>query len=134
MLSEILQGCFSKIGNSSLQIMYHMAVPEQEKKKSQMSNSNVLHFLFVLEACFQQKSYNFKKWEFVLHLQIIHQLESESISFLLGQCNGFQPDQLTRMFFKNWEFLLANYKSYGCSQGCFSKNGNSSFTCKLYIS
>jgi hypothetical protein len=28
----------------------HMAVPEQEKEKSRMSNSKVLHFLFVLEA------------------------------------------------------------------------------------
>jgi hypothetical protein len=63
----------------------------------------------------------FKKWEFVLHLQIIYQLESESISFLLGQRNGFQPDQLTRMFFENWEFVLANYESYGCSQMFFKK-------------
>jgi hypothetical protein len=36
---------------------------------------------------------DFQKWEFVLHLQIIHQLGSESISFLLGLRNGFQPDQ-----------------------------------------
>jgi hypothetical protein len=61
MLSEILQGYFSKIGNSSLQIMYHMAVPELTKKekerregKSRMSNSKILHFLFVLEAYFQK--------------------------------------------------------------------------------
>jgi hypothetical protein len=85
-----------------------MAVPEQEKEKPQMSNSKVLHFLFVLEACFQQKSYNdvFRKLGICpCKLYIIwlsarmffkkkHQLESESISFLLGQRNGFEPDQL----------------------------------------
>jgi hypothetical protein len=33
MLSEIYQGCFSKIGNSSLQIICQMAVPEQTIKE-----------------------------------------------------------------------------------------------------
>jgi hypothetical protein len=42
-----------------------MAVPEQEKEKSRMSNSKVLH---------------------------------------------------ARMFFENWEFVLANCISYGCSE------------------
>jgi hypothetical protein len=47
--------------------MNHMAVPEQEKEKSQMSNSNNLHFLFVLEACFQKSCKDvFENWEFVL--------------------------------------------------------------------
>jgi hypothetical protein len=39
---------------------------------------------------------------------------------------------LATMFFENWEFVLANYISYGRSQGCFSKNGN--WSLQLYIS
>jgi hypothetical protein len=89
-----------------------MAVPEQEKEKSRMSNSNNLHFLFVLEACFQQKSDKdvFQKWEFALHLQIIHQLESETISFLLSQRNGFQPDQLFSLTAFLHTFVYNQYK------------------------
>jgi hypothetical protein len=51
MLSEILQGCFLKIWNLSLQILYQMAVPEQTNKgkerregKSGMYNYKLLHF------------------------------------------------------------------------------------------
>jgi hypothetical protein len=108
-----------------------MAVPEQEKEKSRMSNSNNLHFLFVLEARFQQKSYKdvFQKWEFVLanyisygrsqgcfskngnsSLQIIPQLESESISILLGQRNGFEPDQLFSLTAFLHTFVYNQYK------------------------
>jgi hypothetical protein len=43
MLSEILQGCFSKIGNSSLQIMYHMGVPEQTSKEKERREGKVMH-------------------------------------------------------------------------------------------
>jgi hypothetical protein len=43
MLSEILQGCFSKIGNSSLQIMYHMAVPEQTNKEKERREGKVMN-------------------------------------------------------------------------------------------
>jgi hypothetical protein len=54
MLSEILQGCFSKIGNSSLQLIYHMAVPEQPNKEKERREGKVMDvklkqfaFLFV---------------------------------------------------------------------------------------
>jgi hypothetical protein len=60
MLSQILQGCFLKIGNS--------------------------------------------------FLQIIHQLESESISFLLGQRNGFEPDQLFSLTAFLHTFVFNQYK------------------------
>jgi hypothetical protein len=61
MLSGILHGCFSKIGNSSLQI-------------------------------------------------VIHQLEFESISFLLGQRHTFEPDQLFSLTAFLHTFVYNQYK------------------------
>jgi hypothetical protein len=130
LLSEILQGGFLKIGNSSLQIIYHVAVPEQEKEKSRMSNSKVLHFCLFLKHAFRNLARMlFENWEFVLanyisygcsqgcfsknrnsSLQILHQLESESISFLLGQCNGFEPDQLFSLTAFLHTFVFNQYK------------------------
>jgi hypothetical protein len=41
---------------------------------------------------------------------IIHQLESESISFLLGQRNGFEPDQLFSLTAFLHTFVYNQYK------------------------
>jgi hypothetical protein len=94
-----------------------------------MSNSKLLHFLFVLEACFQQKSYKnvfrklgirpcklyiiwpfprmfFKKWEFVLATLT----QPQPISFLLGQRNGFEPDQLFSLTALLHTFVYNQYK------------------------
>jgi hypothetical protein len=109
-----------------------MAVTEQEMEKSRMSNSKVLNFLFVLEACFQKSCKDvFQKLVFVLanyiphgcsqgcfsktgnsSLQIIHQLESDSISFLLGQRNGFEPDQLFSLTACLHTFVYNQYKKW----------------------
>jgi hypothetical protein len=43
-------------------------------------------------------------------LQIIHQLESESILFLLGQRTGFQPDQLFSLTAFLHTFVYNQYK------------------------
>jgi hypothetical protein len=52
-LSEILQGCFSRIGNSSLQILYHMTVPEQtnkekERREGKVTNVKLKGFAFLV--------------------------------------------------------------------------------------
>jgi hypothetical protein len=75
-LSKVSQGCFWKTGNSSLQIMYHMAVPEQTNKekerrerKTHTSNSTILHFLFeISQGCFSNIGN--------LSLQIIHHMKA----------------------------------------------------------
>jgi hypothetical protein len=72
MLSEILQGCFSKIGN--------------------------------------------------LSLQIVHQLESKSISFLLGQRNGFEPDQLFSLTAFLHTFVYNQYKKRCLTAGLTINN------------
>jgi hypothetical protein len=53
MLSEILQGCFSKIGNLSFHIMYHLTVQEQtnkekERREGKVTNVKLMDFAFLV--------------------------------------------------------------------------------------
>jgi hypothetical protein len=63
----------------------------------------------------------FKNWQFLLanYMYIIHQLESESISFLLGQRNGSEPDQ----FFSLTAFLPTHM--------CASSSNNDNLTARI---
>jgi hypothetical protein len=87
-----------------------MALPEQTNKVKdfaiyltfgceyfEIHPSQILHdgdkSNYLLQHAFRNLARKFfENWE--LSLQIFNQLESESISFLLGQCNGSEPDQL----------------------------------------
>jgi hypothetical protein len=107
MLSEILQGCFSKIGNLSSQNIYQMAIQEQMNKEKERGEGKVT---------------NVKLKDFVIYLtdgfeyleihpsQLLH--DAVKSSCLLQ--HAFR--NLARMLFKNWKFVLSNYISDGSSR------------------